>query len=142
MPSGFTISVTGYSQKMPVLLEALTARIMSLISEMTEGPDRHPALAQKYIKAVENLVRETKNFRLDSPLEMATYNSRLLLECPVWHIDQYLAEMEGEDAEKNPLTIEDCATLAEEALTGRVRVSLILNMLILSFVSGEEFSDA
>jgi len=122
VPAGFIVSVVGYSQKMPALLQAVTSRIMSLLSEMKEGKDRYPILDQKYTKALQNLLRETKNFRLDSPLAIASYNSRMLLELPVWHIEQYITEMEGEVAEKDPLTMKECALLVEEALTGRVAV--------------------
>ena len=41
----------------------------------------------------------------------------------VWHVSNYIAEMEGEYAEKQPLTIEECAKVAEECLTGRLSVS-------------------
>jgi hypothetical protein len=126
IPSGFIISVVGYSEKMPAVLEAVTSRIMSLLVEMKEGPEQHPALAERYIKAMQNLARETKNFRLDSPLAIASYNSRMLLENPVWHIEQYIAEMEGEVAVKKPLTMTECALIVEEAITGRVAVSFSL----------------
>jgi hypothetical protein len=120
---------------MPAVLEAVTSRIMSLLLEMKQGPEQHPSLGEKYNKAVQNLARETKNFRLDSPLAIASYNSRMLLENPVWHIEQYITEMEGEAADKNPLTMNECALLVEEALTGRVAVSFrrtyTLSMLFL-----------
>jgi insulysin len=123
-PSGFNLAVTGYSQKMPALLDALTNRIVTLMEEMKEGPSKHPGLAQKYEKAVQNLLRETKNFKLDGPMEIANYNSRLLIEDSVWHINSYVAEMEGELAMKSPLTMEECATLAEDCLTSRVKVHI------------------
>ena len=121
-PSGFTLAVTGYSQKMPVLLDTLTNRILSLIYEMKVGPEKHPGLVEKYNKAMQNLLRETKNFKLDSPLDIANYNSRLLIEDRVWHIHQYIEEMEGPEATRSPLTMQECATLVEECLTSRVKV--------------------
>lgn len=40
-------------------------------------------------------------------------------------MNNYINEMEGEYAEKEPLTMEDCAKIAEECLTGRLSVSLM-----------------
>lgn len=39
-----------------------------------------------------------------------------------WHVDSYEAELEGENAAKNPLTLEECASIAEECLTGRIKI--------------------
>jgi insulysin len=97
--------------------------MLSLIEEMREGREAHPALFDKFQKAKENLLRETKNYRLDTPYEVANYNSRLLLEEHVWYLDDYIDEMEGENAERNPLTMEECADVARECLTGRLKVS-------------------
>jgi hypothetical protein len=44
----------------------------------------------------------------------------------VWHLSNYIDEMEGEYAEKDPLTLAECAKVAEESLTKRVLVRLIL----------------
>jgi len=60
-PSGYKISVRGYSEKLPVLLETLTSRMLSLIQELKEGKDMHPGLYNRFIKAKESLLRETKN---------------------------------------------------------------------------------
>ena len=59
--------------------------------------------------------------RLDTPHEVANYNARLLMEENVWYLDNYIDEMEGEQAEKDPLTMEECAVVAEEALTSRLK---------------------
>ena len=53
----------------------------------------------KFQKATESLLRETKNYRLDSPYEVASYNSRLLMEEDVYYLDNYVNDMEGEYAE-------------------------------------------
>ena len=79
----------------------------------------------KFEKAREGLLRETKNYRLDAPYEVASYNSRLILEESVWYLQDYVREMEGEYAEKNPMTMEECARSAEEALTGRHKVEAL-----------------
>lgn len=117
-PNGYRISVKGFSEKLPFLLDTLTTRIISLMGEMRAG-DR--VLREKFDKALQGLLRETKNYRLDSPYEVASYNSRLLLEESVWYLDNYLTEMEGELAASNPLTMEECAAAAEESLMGRVK---------------------
>lgn len=50
-----------------------------------------------------------------------------LLETPVWHINDYVGEMEGPDAEAEPLTMKECAEVAEECLFGRSKaVSLCI----------------
>jgi insulysin len=60
-PTGYKISVRGYSEKLPVLLETLTSRMLSLIQELKEGKDAHPGLHDRFEKAKESLLRETKN---------------------------------------------------------------------------------
>lgn len=117
-PNGYRLSVSGYSEKLPFLLDTLTTRILSLIEEMKSGD---AVLREKFDKAKVALLRETKNYRLDSPYEIANYNSRLLVEENVWYLDNYIDEMEGEEAERHPLTMEECAVAAEESLTTRVR---------------------
>jgi hypothetical protein len=59
--------------------------------------------------------------RLDTPYEVANYNSRLLMEENVWYLDNYVDELEGEHAERDPLTMEQCALVAEESLTTRLK---------------------
>eukprot|EP00531_Pseudo-nitzschia_arenysensis_P017139 CAMPEP_0116149838 /NCGR_PEP_ID=MMETSP0329-20121206/19195_1 /TAXON_ID=697910 /ORGANISM="Pseudo-nitzschia arenysensis, Strain B593" /LENGTH=1190 /DNA_ID=CAMNT_0003646247 /DNA_START=113 /DNA_END=3685 /DNA_ORIENTATION=+ len=120
-PTGYKISVRGYSEKLPHLLETLTSRMLSLIQEMKEGKDKHPGLYDRFEKAKESLLRQTKNYRLDTPHDVANYNSRLLMEENVWYLDDYIDEMEGEHAEKDPLTMEECAIVAEESLTSRLK---------------------
>jgi len=120
-PTGYKISVRGYSEKLPVLLETVTSRMLSLIEELKEGKDKHPGLYNRFEKAKESLLRETKNYRLDTPYEVANYNSRLLMEENVWYLDNYVDELEGEHAERDPLTMEQCAHVAEESLTTRLK---------------------
>ena len=118
-PYGYRISVRGYSEKLPFLLDTLTTRILSLIDEMKDGT--HVALQDRFFKAKESLLRETKNYRLDPPHEVANYNSRLMIEEHVWYLDNYIDEMEGSDSERFPLTMKECAQVAEECLMGRVK---------------------
>lgn len=120
-PTGYKISLSGYSEKLPMLLETLTSRMLSLIEELKEGKTKHPILFDRFEKAKESLLRETKNYRLDAPYEIANYNSRLLMEENVWYLDNYVDEMEGENADKNPLTMEECASVAEESLTSQLK---------------------
>jgi insulysin len=117
-PSGYRISVRGYSEKIPFLLNTLTTRMLSLIGEMKSGD---PVLREKFAKAQQGLLRETKNYRLDAPYEVASYSSRLLMEENVWYIDNYVDLMEGGEAERHPLTMEECAQVAEECLMRRVK---------------------
>jgi hypothetical protein len=126
--SGYAVAVNGYSEKLPFLLDTVTTRMQSLIQEMKEGKDAQPALFDKFQKAKENLLRETKNYKLDTPYEICAYNSRLVMEENVWYLDNYVNEMEGEYAERDPLTMEECARVAEECLTGRVKVSCKINV--------------
>lgn len=118
-PSAFSLSVGGYSEKLPRLLDAVTSRIDSLIAEMKEGDMARPTLAGLFRKAKENLLRQTKNYIFEAPYETGSYNNRMLLETPVWHINDYTAEMEGPDAEAEPLTMKECAEIAEQCLFGR-----------------------
>lgn len=123
LPSGISISVNGYSEKLPHLLDVVTGRMLSIIKEMKEA-DESSGLGLKFDKATKNLLRETKNFRLDSPYETCSYISRMLLEHNVWHVSNYIDEMEGDNAAKDPLTLFECAQVAEESLTKRVLVSV------------------
>ena len=54
--------------------------------------------------------------------EVANYNTRLLVEEDVFYLDSYVNEMEGPNAERFPLTMEECADVAKECLTGRLKV--------------------
>lgn len=124
-PTGLRVSVQGYNEKLLNLLNTLTSRMLSLIGEMKEGPEAYPALHAKFEKAKEGLLRETKNYRLDAPYEVASYNSRLILEDRVWYLEDYVREMEGEFAERDPMTMEECAQAAEESFTGRHKVEAL-----------------
>lgn len=99
--------------------------MLTLIEELRQGKDHYPALFEKFERAKDNLLRETKNYRLDVPYEIANYNSRLMMEENVWYLDNYLELMEGAYAEKNPLTMEQCAEVAEKCLTGRLKVNAL-----------------
>jgi insulysin len=124
-PTGYKLSVSGYSEKIPFLLDTLTTRMLTLIQELREGKERHPTLYDKFERARESLLRETRNYRLDAPYEVANYNSRLIMEENVWYLDDYIDLMEGVNAEKDPLTMEQCADVAEACLTKRLKVSAL-----------------
>ncbi len=83
VPSAYRISVSGYSEKIPHLLDVVTSRIASLIEEMKEGDDAHPGLAKLFHKAEENLLRQTKKYVvaviLCRILEILTPNCRASL---------------------------------------------------------------
>ena len=115
-PSGYTIAVTGYSQKLSILLDKVTLRMLSLLSEMKD-PANNPQLAQRFEKAKTNLMRETKNFELDSPYETASYNARVLMEEKAWHLPAYIEEMD------RGMSMQECVTIMEECLTGQNKVS-------------------
>ena len=57
------------------------------------------------------------------------FSTKQLMETPVWHVDNYIGEMEGPDSEAEPLTMRECAEVAEQCLFGRtkVRCSLFCN---------------
>eukprot|EP00559_Dactyliosolen_fragilissimus_P007895 CAMPEP_0184864396 /NCGR_PEP_ID=MMETSP0580-20130426/14781_1 /TAXON_ID=1118495 /ORGANISM="Dactyliosolen fragilissimus" /LENGTH=1210 /DNA_ID=CAMNT_0027363151 /DNA_START=55 /DNA_END=3687 /DNA_ORIENTATION=+ len=124
-PEGFSISVSGYSEKLSQLLDVVTSRMLSIIEDMKKGKNGSPALYQKFLKAKDNLLRDTKNGKLDSPYETASYMARMMMEDNVWHINNYIAEMEGEYAESDPLTMEECAKTAEDSLTKRLSAELL-----------------
>lgn len=119
VPTAYSITVSGYSEKLPHLLDVVTSRIASLIEEMKEGEEAHPALSGLFLNAKENLLRQTKNYIFESPYETGAYNIRMLCETPVWHLNDYAGEMEGPDAEADPLTMKECAEVAEQCLFGR-----------------------
>jgi insulysin len=126
VPSGYRISVKGYSEKISFLVDTLTSRMIKLIQQLKEGPDAHPGLALNFATAKASLLRETKNFRLDTPSEIASYNTRLVVEENAWCTQNYISEMEGETADRDPLTMQECARVAEECLTGRLKAESII----------------
>ena len=89
--SGINIKISGYSQKVPLLTETLFERIQKLVHQLQDTDNN--ILAEKYRKALESLHRETSNFNLDPPHEVANYNARLFLEESTWTIPRYLREM-------------------------------------------------
>jgi len=122
-PGAYRISCSGYSEKLPYLLGVVTSRIASLIEEM-KGDDACPALTAIFEKSRQNLLRETSNFVFDAPYDVCQYGLRMLCESPVWHVDDYISELE--DSEE-PLTMKECAEIAEQCLFGRTKaVSLCI----------------
>ena len=84
IPTGFRVSLSGYSESIPQLLETVTSRMLSLIEELKEGPEKHPNLAMRFEKARQNLLRQTKSKSLDSlslmfALPLLFMSSHLLL---------------------------------------------------------------
>jgi len=75
-PFGFSIVLTGFSEKLIHLLEVVVKRIFSLLEQMRE--QESVELEQKFEKAKHSLLIETRNLRLDSPYELANYNSRMV----------------------------------------------------------------
>jgi hypothetical protein len=59
------LSMGGYSEKLPFLLEPVTSCMLSLIEELKMGGDY--GLQQKYEKAKANLLCKMKNYKLDAP---------------------------------------------------------------------------
>jgi len=130
-PSGFRYMLGGYSEKIPDLLNTVTSRIVSLIGEMKEGKELHPDLHSKFQKATINLLRQTKNCQLDSPLETANYNGRVLIEESVWHLDNYLDEFVGvgsdDGQDRDSMTMEECAIVVEESImNGRLATEALV----------------
>eukprot|EP00934_Nitzschia_sp_Nitz4_P003410 Nitzschia sp. Nitz4//scaffold180_size44305//24137//35517//NITZ4_007241-RA/size44305-processed-gene-0.44-mRNA-1//1//CDS//3329539473//3400//frame0 len=100
-------------------------RIQTLIDEMREGGERQPELLKKFRKARMDLLRETRNYRLDDPIEVVNYNSRLLIEDNVWDLDNYIGVLQDEDLGGNLLTMEQCADVIEESCILRSRVTAL-----------------
>lgn len=124
LPSGISVSVTGFSEKLPMLLDAVMGRMLSIVHDL-KGADDSSALTRTVEKATKNLLRETKNFRLESPYETASYISRMMLEHNVWHVSNYIAELEGSFADNNPVTPSEVANLMEEVLTSRLSATFL-----------------
>lgn len=124
LPSGISVSVTGFSDKLPMLLDAVMGRMLSIVHDL-KGADDSSALTRTVEKATKNLLRETKNFRMESPYETASYISRMMLEHNVWHVSNYIAELEGSFADKNPVTPSEVANLMEEVLTSRLSATFL-----------------
>jgi len=122
-PSGYRISIGGYSETVPVLLRTLITRIRTLISEMKNDDSR---LSRLFDTAKEKLLKETKNYRLDSPTEVNNYNSRLLMEEKVWFLDDYIDELESQEPFSNPLTLQECASCAEQSFAGRIKCEALV----------------
>ena len=43
----------------------------------------------------------------------------------MWYLEDYVNEMEGENSEKDPMTMEECASLAETSLTSQLKAEAI-----------------
>jgi len=122
-PSGLEIYVGGYSEKIPELLETLSKRMVSLMTELIAvgaggGEGGRPpdgGLLKKFRTQREMLMRDTRNFAMDPPYELADYHSRMLLEDRAWHVDQYLEELEVGN-----LSPGECGAAVESLLAGRL----------------------
>lgn len=99
--------------------------MQTLIEELRKGEECHPDLFEKFKRAKDNLLRETKNYRFSAPHDVAHHNARLSMEENVWYHDSYVDVMEGEQAEKTPLTMKQCADVVQESLTGRLKVDIL-----------------
>jgi len=116
--TGVNFRVSGYSQKTPLLTATLFERIKCLIDNLEDGKDH--SLIEKYSKALESLHRETSNFNLDPPYEVANYNSRLLLEQSTWTIPQYLREMNSLMRMNTVEAMAECGHVIRDALFDKV----------------------
>jgi len=115
--TGINFKISGYSQKVPKMISAMFENIQSIIDNM-DSPDE--VLSEKYTKALESLHRETSNFNLDAPYEVANYNARLVLEEKTWTIPQYLSEMDDIKNMDVSKAVQECATIIREALYTKV----------------------
>jgi secreted Zn-dependent insulinase-like peptidase len=75
-PFGFSIALTGFSEKLLHLLEVVLSRIFSLLEDMKGHVSAE--LERKFDKAKQSLVIETRNLRLESPYELANCNTRMV----------------------------------------------------------------
>lgn len=83
-PTGFYLTVRGYSHKVPVLLSAISAQL----ANFTAAPARFALLS-------ELLHREYKNFFKEQPYTHAIYVASMLTESPRWHVSDYMSHLEG-----------------------------------------------
>jgi len=113
-PMGFQITVSGYSEKVPLLFEVVCKRILSIL-EMQNIKDA------TFQKAKESLLRETKNHLMDAPYEICNYNSRIIMEQPVWHVNQYLEILE----QNSNITLKECYRAVKEAFCGNVKIECL-----------------
>lgn len=117
-PSGFRIVLTGWSQKLPELVNQVTQRISDLLDDL-EANDGSDPLARSFAVQTEHLLRETRNFAFEPPYELASYNSRFLLEERVWHVCSY------EEVMENELSMKECANVVRECFSGRVDINAL-----------------
>jgi len=113
--TGIRLTFQGFSEKIPLLLDVVTERMITLVSEMEEGPDAHPSLARKFEKHRLQILRASKNSLLGKPYTVANYYSKVLLEDGAWHVDRYVDELED-----GGLTLAECGGTVRRILEGRV----------------------
>lgn len=111
-PTGFYLSVRGYSHKVPVLLSAITEQLVTFRAS--------PA---RFVLLSDLLRREYKNFFKEQPYTHAIYVASMLTESPRWHVSDYMSYLE-EDAPAR-LTPADV-----DAFVAAFRASLHVEMLV------------
>jgi len=113
--TGIRLTFRGFSEKIPLLLDVVTERMTTLVSEMEEGPDAHPSLQRKFEKHRLQILRASRNSLLGKPYTVANYHSRALIEEGAWHVDQYINELED-----GGLTLAGCGESVRRVLGGRL----------------------
>lgn len=111
-PTGFYLSVRGYSHKVPVLLSAITEQLVTF-----------RASHARFVLLSDLLRREYKNFFKEQPYTHAIYVASMLTESPRWHVSDYMSYLE-EDAPAR-LTPADV-----DAFVAAFRASLHVEMLV------------
>ncbi|CAM6127653.1 unnamed protein product [Calypogeia fissa] len=77
--NGFQVSVSGYNDKLIVLMEKVIEKIVNF--EVDD--DRFNIMMQKTLK-------DLLNFRFQQPYQQALYNCSLLIEHKHWHLNEYI----------------------------------------------------
>ncbi|EKU21330.1 insulysin [Nannochloropsis gaditana CCMP526] len=88
--TGLSVKVSGYSHKLPVLLEKVAGKAKGLLQEIKDKGANDPEIQQKFNKHRLTLLREYMNFDREAPYERALYNTRQVLDGQAWHLAQYI----------------------------------------------------
>eukprot|EP00640_Fibrocapsa_japonica_P000489 CAMPEP_0113948168 /NCGR_PEP_ID=MMETSP1339-20121228/68882_1 /TAXON_ID=94617 /ORGANISM="Fibrocapsa japonica" /LENGTH=1055 /DNA_ID=CAMNT_0000955109 /DNA_START=417 /DNA_END=3580 /DNA_ORIENTATION=+ /assembly_acc=CAM_ASM_000762 len=99
-PDSLDISVSGYSDKLPELLQRVATTTRSILSDLRsmghspEGLDGEVKKLKRWAafeKHRQGLLREYNNFVRQSPYEVASYYTRHALESKMYHLNEYAA---------------------------------------------------
>ncbi|KZV96205.1 hypothetical protein EXIGLDRAFT_747787 [Exidia glandulosa HHB12029] len=105
---GVQVSLSGYNDKLPVLLETVLRKIKTI--EINPG---------RFADMKEDLRQEWANFRMSQPVELADYYARFTLSELTWPPDERLAELET-------VTLEEVHRHAQELLS-RVKIEAFVH---------------